>query len=113
MKEDLPGLVHVKKIFFFCNCKLIFPLVLGLQAKEIHLCGDDSALGIIQRLCESENINVVKYKRLSPLVISPNPFHFSKLALSKGDCIICFSKKEIFKMKQRIEQLANLKCCIM
>ena len=46
--------------------------VLGLPAREIHLCGNEAALSIIKRILSTtgEPLEVKKYSRLSPLVPS-------------------------------------------
>ena len=47
-------------------------VVLGLPAKEVHLCGNEAALRIIKRILSTtgESLEVKKYTRLSPLVPS-------------------------------------------
>jgi ATP-dependent RNA helicase SUPV3L1/SUV3 len=43
--------------------------LLGLQAKEIHLCGDERAFKLISKLTESteDELHPLEYKRLSTL----------------------------------------------
>lgn len=45
--------------------------VLGLKAKEIHLCGDQRALGIIAYLLDKtgDDLTIHEYERLSPLKV--------------------------------------------
>jgi len=78
---------------------------LGLIADEIHLCGDERALNLIYKLCETTGDKLIKktYTRLSDLVVEDNHLH-SVSQLQKGDCIVSFSKKDIFKLKNLINE---------
>lgn len=55
--------------------------LLGLRAEEIHLCGETGAAELIQELCltTGEDVEVRKYKRLTPLTIEE--FALSKVLL--------------------------------
>lgn len=50
--------------------------LLGIPAEEVHLCGNESALPLIQKLCEdtNEQLQVKEYQRLTPLVVSERYF---------------------------------------
>lgn len=78
---------------------------LGLKADEIHLCGDERALHLIYQLCLLTGDKLIKksYTRLSDLVVEEENVH-SVSQLKKGDCIIAFSKREIFKLKNLINE---------
>ncbi|KAK6204873.1 P-loop containing nucleoside triphosphate hydrolase protein [Scheffersomyces amazonensis] len=82
---------------------------LGVLAKEVHLCGEESAVPLIEKLVKrtGDELEVKTYKRLGKLTISDKPA--SLRALKKGDCIIAFSKKKILHLKCEIEQKSNLK----
>ena len=69
--------------------------ILGLQAKEIHVCGEETAVELIRKLCEStgDEFEVERYKRLTPLSVDKKGSlngSFSKL--KSGDCVIAFSR---------------------
>lgn len=84
--------------------------VLGVQAKEVHLCGEESAVDLIQRLVKDvgDEIEVRRYLRLGKLTVEDQPV--GKLEnLKKGDCLILFSKRKILERKMMIEQRTNLK----
>jgi len=85
-----------------------------LLAKEVHVCGDSSALNLIKRLCSvtNEEIKVNHYHRLSPLIPATQPFQGPLNRLKKGDCLIAFSRKDIFLWKTRIEKTTGIKCCM-
>ncbi|RWS13248.1 ATP-dependent RNA helicase SUV3-like protein, partial [Dinothrombium tinctorium] len=78
--------------------------LLGLAAKEIHLCGEEAALDIIKRILSpiSEDVEVRRYNRLTPLVIQDGALN-SLDHVKKGDCIVCFSKKDIFSLSLELD----------
>eukprot|EP00602_Paraphysomonas_sp_CaronLab_P001007 CAMPEP_0185033648 /NCGR_PEP_ID=MMETSP1103-20130426/22779_1 /TAXON_ID=36769 /ORGANISM="Paraphysomonas bandaiensis, Strain Caron Lab Isolate" /LENGTH=626 /DNA_ID=CAMNT_0027569993 /DNA_START=118 /DNA_END=1995 /DNA_ORIENTATION=- len=89
--------------------------LLGVQAKEIHLCGNASFLPLIRRICHStgDTVEVREYTRLAPLVVTPNSHVQSLRAVRRGDCIVAFSRKKLYKIKASIEKLnPQLRCCI-
>ena len=49
--------------------------VLGLPAWEVHLCGDESALGLVERMARDmgEELQVIRYERSTPLVVEGRP----------------------------------------
>ena len=87
---------------------------LGLKAKEIHLCGSSSMLPIINNLITltSDSIEIINYTRLSPLKPIYNALKTYK-HIQDGDCVIAFSRKELFNIKKQIEHTnKNHKCCL-
>jgi ATP-dependent RNA helicase SUPV3L1/SUV3 len=78
---------------------------LGLCSDEIHLCGDERALKLIHNLCIMTGDTLIKksYSRLSDLTVEENIIH-SVSQLKQGDCIIAFSKMQLFKLKDLINQ---------
>ncbi|KAK6644605.1 hypothetical protein RUM43_000872 [Polyplax serrata] len=79
--------------------------LLGLKAKEIHLCGEESAIDLIDSiLCTTnEELEVNKYKRLTELELDSPVEEFKNV--QPGDCIVCFSKKDIFKVTDSLKDL--------
>jgi ATP-dependent RNA helicase SUPV3L1/SUV3 len=57
--------------------------LLGIPAAEVHLCGNDSIIPLVQKICQDtgERLQVHHYTRLSPLVVSKTyaRFYFSSL----------------------------------
>lgn len=51
--------------------------VLGVQAAEVHVCGDPSALQALQALCEATGDELVtaSYARFAPLTVDQVPPH--------------------------------------
>jgi ATP-dependent RNA helicase SUPV3L1/SUV3 len=88
--------------------------LLGLKAKEIHLCGEASAVPLVKKICESlgEQVVVNEYERLTPVALATESLRGSLQNVEKGDCVISFSRKEIFATKQTIEKKTGLRCAV-
>nr|XP_012141468.1 PREDICTED: ATP-dependent RNA helicase SUV3 homolog, mitochondrial isoform X3 [Megachile rotundata] len=81
---------------------------LGIAADEIHLCGESSAIPIIESICLTigEQLEVKTYKRLTKLEIE-NIALRSFCNVQAGDCIVCFNKNDIFTVSNAIEKLGK------
>ncbi|CAH2091801.1 unnamed protein product [Euphydryas editha] len=79
--------------------------VLGLQAEEIHLCGEAGAIGLIEEICNTtgEEMEVRSYKRLTELKVEDAALG-SLDNVRAGDCIVCFNKNDIYSVSRAIEQ---------
>lgn len=88
--------------------------VLGLHAKEIHLCGEEAAVPLVKKMLEEtgDDIVVHKYDRLTPLVAAPKSLRDDLKNIQKGDCIVSFSRTKLFELKQRIEKVTGMRCAI-
>ncbi|CAL4944345.1 unnamed protein product [Urochloa decumbens] len=87
--------------------------LLGLCSDELHVCGDPAAVPLIQRILEATGdlVTVQYYERLSPLVPMKSPLgSFSNI--KAGDCLVTFSRKEIYKLKKRIEMEGKHLCSV-
>ena len=86
----------------------------GLPANEIHLCGDASALPLVQQMCKSmgETLTVCNYDRFTQLEIEPRSLPHSYGSVQAGDAIVAFSRRDIFDIKTMIERRTDLKCCV-
>ncbi|XP_010256128.1 PREDICTED: ATP-dependent RNA helicase SUV3, mitochondrial isoform X2 [Nelumbo nucifera] len=87
--------------------------LLGLAADELHLCGDAAVVPLIQEILEvtGDVIKVQYYERLSPLIPSKVPLgSFSKI--QTGDCIVTFSRREIYRLKNDIENGGKHLCSV-
>ncbi|KAM7462828.1 hypothetical protein LguiA_030949 [Lonicera macranthoides] len=87
--------------------------LLGISANELHLCGDAAAVRLIQEILKvtDDDVKVQHYERLSPLVPSKVPLGcFSNI--KKGDCIVTFSRREIYKIKKKIENGGKHLCSV-
>lgn len=78
--------------------------ILGVQAKEIHLCMSPVAEEVIIHLIElcGDTYEVCKYERKTELVVEEEPFDFPK-DVREGDAFIVFSKKSVLNIAGRLE----------
>lgn len=84
--------------------------VLGVQAKELHLCGEPSAVNLVKELVKNtgDELHVKEYQRLGKLTVENK--HLNDLKrLRAGDCVIVFSKRKILELKCEIENKTDLK----
>ncbi|XP_037491333.1 ATP-dependent RNA helicase SUV3, mitochondrial isoform X2 [Jatropha curcas] len=87
--------------------------LLGISADELHLCGDPAAVPLIEEILKvtGDEVKVEYYKRLSPLVPLEIPLgSFSNI--QTGDCIVTFSRREIYKLKKKIETAGKHLCSV-
>eukprot|EP00257_Ricinus_communis_P015505 XP_015573433.1 DExH-box ATP-dependent RNA helicase DExH16, mitochondrial isoform X1 [Ricinus communis] len=87
--------------------------LLGISADELHLCGDPAAVPLIQEILKvtGDDIKVEYYERLSPLVPLTRPLgSFSNI--QTGDCIVTFSRREIYRLKKIIESAGKHLCSV-
>ena len=80
--------------------------LLGLKAKEIHLCGEERTVPLIRELAVSlgDKLEVHTYKRLNPLKTMSTSLQGNLKNLRKGDCLVVFSRVGIHSMKTQIER---------
>ncbi|GKV42467.1 hypothetical protein SLEP1_g49865 [Rubroshorea leprosula] len=87
--------------------------LLGIAADELHLCGDAAAVPLIQEVLKvtNDNVEVQTYGRLSPLVPLEVPLgSFSNI--KTGDCIVTFSRQQIYKFKKQIQDGGKRLCSV-
>ncbi|ODQ82300.1 hypothetical protein BABINDRAFT_158923 [Babjeviella inositovora NRRL Y-12698] len=85
---------------------------LGVKAREIHLCGEASAVPLIKKLVEitGDALEINHYERLGKLEVS-NRF-VNIRSLMPGDAVIAFSKRGILELRQKIEEQTMYKCAV-
>jgi ATP-dependent RNA helicase SUPV3L1/SUV3 len=88
--------------------------VLGLLAKEIHLCGEPRVVPLIRELAAQmgDTLQVHEYERLSPLVVMSKSLGGKLTNLQKGDCVVTFSRQQLHSLKKEIEMLTEKRCAI-
>uniref|UniRef100_A0A669QG10 ATP-dependent RNA helicase SUPV3L1, mitochondrial n=1 Tax=Phasianus colchicus TaxID=9054 RepID=A0A669QG10_PHACC len=86
--------------------------LLGLCAEEIHVCGESAAIDLVTELMYTtgEEVEVRNYKRLTPLTVLDYALE-SLDNLQPGDCIVCFSKNDIYSVSRQIEA-RGLECAV-
>lgn len=79
--------------------------ILGLKAKEIHICMSSSAEKVITHLISLCNDTYMKniYERKTPLVYEDKPFVFPD-DVREGDALIVFNKRSVLDIAGRLER---------
>jgi ATP-dependent RNA helicase SUPV3L1/SUV3 len=87
---------------------------LGVQAKEVHLCGELRTIDIVTDLCKAmgDKLVIHKYQRLSSLKMQNRSLNGDLTRLQKGDAIILFSRLAIHAMKADVERLTGKRCAV-
>ncbi|KAH8292151.1 hypothetical protein KR054_006321 [Drosophila jambulina] len=77
---------------------------LGLIADEVHVCGEAGSLELLEKICETtgETVEVRRYDRLTELTVESSALG-SLDNVVPGDCIVCFSKHDIYTVSREIE----------
>ncbi|ONI19266.1 hypothetical protein PRUPE_3G268500 [Prunus persica] len=88
--------------------------LLGLKADEIHLCGDPSVLDIVRKISSEtgDELYVHHYERFKPLVVEAKTLLGDLKNVRSGDCVVAFSRREVFEVKIAIEKHTNHRCCV-
>ena len=88
--------------------------LLGLKAREVHLCGEERTVPLLRELAVSmgDDLVIHNYKRLSPLKSMTTSLNGDLGNLRKGDCVITFSKRDLHSIKGQIERKTNKKAAI-
>jgi ATP-dependent RNA helicase SUPV3L1/SUV3 len=88
--------------------------VAGLIAHEIHLCGEETAVPLVEKLLKDtgDELVVRRYERLTPLVVEDESLKSDFTKVRKGDCIVTFSRSKIFDVKQVVENRTGLRCAV-
>lgn len=88
--------------------------LLGVQAKEVHVCGEERAVGLVESLCASVGDKCVihRYKRLSPLKTMDQALDNDFTKLEKGDAVVAFNRLSLHALKRDIEKFTGRRCAI-
>ncbi|AAS54251.1 AGL240Wp [Eremothecium gossypii ATCC 10895] len=88
--------------------------LLGVQASELHLCGEPSVLPFIQRLVAmtGDKLVINEYQRLGKLEVESKPLPERFHGLKKGDCLVSFSKRKTLDLKLQIERAKKCKVAV-
>ncbi|KAF4998267.1 hypothetical protein FGRMN_3316 [Fusarium graminum] len=88
--------------------------LLGVQAKEVHLCGEERTVKLIESICASigDKCIVHRYNRLSPLESMNESLRGDLSLLQKGDAVVAFSRKTLHLLKRAIEKKTGRRCAI-
>ncbi|KAF2483182.1 hypothetical protein BDY17DRAFT_296962 [Neohortaea acidophila] len=88
--------------------------LLGVRAQEVHLCGEERTVPLIQEICASmgEELEIHRYQRLSPLEVASESLDGDLRKLRKGDCIVSFSVMGIHSLRRQIERVSGRKVAV-
>lgn len=88
--------------------------LLGMQARELHLCGEERSVPLIEAICAKigDEVVVHKYKRLSGLKPMTDSLKGRFENLRKGDAVVSFSRLNLHTLKAGIEKATGKKCAI-
>jgi len=78
--------------------------IIGVPAKKVIMTGSVNVLEAIEKIASylGEDLQVVKHKRKNPLIVLDK---FTSLdTLEDGTALICFSRKDVLKLKQRLQK---------
>lgn len=86
----------------------------GLRAKEIHVCGGMEAANIVKNIAATNNddFELFTYNRLTELKVAENSLFGDYSRCQPGDCIVAFTKADIFAIRKEIEKLTKYKCAV-
>ncbi|KAF5284437.1 hypothetical protein FQR65_LT13543 [Abscondita terminalis] len=81
---------------------------LTTPSDEIHVCGEPGTVDLLQQLCltTGEDVEVRKYKRLTELQVQDSALGNIE-NVQPGDCIVCFSKNDIYSVSRSIEAIGK------
>jgi ATP-dependent RNA helicase SUPV3L1/SUV3 len=88
--------------------------LLGINANELHVCGGLEAAEIVESLCETtgDSFELVQYERLTELNVEEESLKGDYSKVQPGDCVVAFSKLDIFAIQKEIERTTKYKCAI-
>ncbi|KAK2001626.1 P-loop containing nucleoside triphosphate hydrolase protein [Colletotrichum falcatum] len=88
--------------------------LLGVMAKEVHLCGEERVVDLIKSICSSigDKCIVHRYQRLSPLETMKKSLGNDLSKLEKGDAIVAFTRVNLHGLKNAIEEATGRRCAI-
>lgn len=88
--------------------------VLGVRARELHLCGEARVVPLIRQLATlmGDKLEIHEYERLSPLKLMGDSLKGDIKKLRKGDCVVSFSRLLIHSLRNDIERETGKKCAV-
>jgi ATP-dependent RNA helicase SUPV3L1/SUV3 len=88
--------------------------LLGLKAKELHLCGEARAVPLIRELAAAmgDKLQIHQYERLNPLKTMSSSLHRNYKGLKKGDCVVAFSRVGIHVLRTEIEKQTGRRAAV-
>lgn len=74
--------------------------LLGVRAKEIHVCGASNTREILEEIINDcgDPYEIIEYKRRIPLEVQDKTFNYNEI--EEGDAIVVFSKKRVLELAE-------------
>jgi ATP-dependent RNA helicase SUPV3L1/SUV3 len=87
---------------------------LGIRAAELHVCGGMEAAELVRSLCKrvGDTFELREYERKSPLHAADKSLGGDYGNIQSGDCVVAFSKKDLFAIRHEIEKKTAHRCGI-
>lgn len=87
---------------------------LGINAAELHLCGEDRVVPLITELAKllGDDLEIHRYERLNPLVMDKTSLKGNLSWLRKGDCVVSFTILGIHALRAQIEKATGRRCAV-
>lgn len=78
--------------------------ILGVRAKEVHVCGAINAKSIIETILKDtgDEYEIIEYTRKIPLEVQQEEFKTNKI--ENGDAIVVFSKKKVLQLSKQFSE---------
>lgn len=89
--------------------------VMGANAKEVHLCGDETTADLLKTMIDSfkgDTLTIHRYERLTPLTVADTSLEGNWNKIQPGDCVVTFSRTNVFAAKKAIEGTLGKKCAV-
>lgn len=88
--------------------------LLAVRAKEVHMCGEERTVEVVRKLAAitGDKLIINRYNRLGPLHTSTESLNGDWKDIQKGDCVVTFSRKDIFAIKKIIEEKTGHRCAV-
>lgn len=94
--------------------------LMGVRCKEIHVCGGLEAKSIVAKIAQmcGDDFEMKTYTRFGELRVLENSLAATSTSkgsysnVQPGDCVVAFSRNDIFAIKREIEQSTHFKCCV-
>jgi ATP-dependent RNA helicase SUPV3L1/SUV3 len=79
--------------------------LVNIVANEIHLCGDHSALDLVEQILKltGDELEIKQYNRMTELKVEDQPINLNQL--QRGDALIVFSRRNALKFKALLEDI--------
>lgn len=88
--------------------------LLGLKAKEVHLCGEARTVPLIRELAAAmgDELKIHQYERLNPLKTMSSSLRRDFKSLKSGDCVVAFSRVGLHALRREIEKKTGRRAAV-